>query len=157
MITQNGILLLGDHQIRLLYSRRANDRLVARLVAEKEGIIKTKIEPTADGRDQAEAFNALRRDIEIRLDRILSDVPGEPMPPAKFGDSPASLVVKPPTPVVQPPAPGRCGSGGSRRPLAPPPPPAEAGDADRIMIHNEGPPAYGVAVREWRTSDEKRG
>lgn len=163
VVTQNGFLLLGDHDIRLLYSRRGNDRIVARLVAEKEGVIKTKIEPKADGRDQAEAFNALRRDIEIRLDKILSEVPGE---------SSASSSTKVDAPAVQSPAspsaPRRGGAGGcsgmARRPLAPAPAPVDAAqrsdgesDADRIMIHNEGPPAYGVAVREWRTTDEKKG
>lgn len=145
VITQNGTLLLGDHEIRLLYSRRGNDRIVARLVAEKDGVIKTKIEPSTDGRDQAEAFNALRRDVEIRLDRILTEVPGESAPPSKVEtpSSPSS---------AQPPAPRRCGSGVARRPLAPPP---EGADADRIMIHNEGPPAYGVAVKEWKTDEKK--
>lgn len=124
-------------------------------MAEKEGIIKTKIEPAADGRDQAEAFNALRRDIEMRLDRILCDVPGENASPPlqKKVDTPSS-------PSAPAQAPRRCGSNGvSRRPLAPPPqsPVLDAGEADRIMIHNEGPPAYGVAVREWKTNEEKKG
>lgn len=121
-------------------------------MAEKDGVIKTKIEPSADGRDQAEAFNALRRDIEIRLDRILCEVPGD--------SSAASGITSPSSPTSQSSAPRRCGSSVSRRPLATPPVQQgelEENDVDRIMVHNQGPPAYGVAVREWKTSDEKRG
>lgn len=154
VLTQNGALLLGEHQIRLLYSRRANnDRIVARLVAEKDGVITTKIEPAGDGRDQAEAFNALRRDVEVRLDRILCEVPGESPPPTAKGGTTLSMA-------GQAPAQERRESGAARRPMAAPP--VQRGEqveseADRIMINNEGPPAYGVAVKEWKSGDEKRG
>jgi len=58
-----------------LYSRKENDRIVARIVAEKDGVIKAKAEPESDGKDQAEAFKALRKDIEVKLEHILANVP----------------------------------------------------------------------------------
>ncbi|KAK5173827.1 uncharacterized protein LTR77_002508 [Saxophila tyrrhenica] len=83
VLTQNGRLLnLEQHDFRLLYSRRENDRLVARIVAEREGIIKAQIEPHEDGKDQAEAFKALRRHVELALDKYLKDVPGASNLPA---------------------------------------------------------------------------
>lgn len=51
--------------------------MVARIVAEKDGRIQAKIEPVGDGKDQKEAFRALKRHIEMLLDRILQDVPSD--------------------------------------------------------------------------------
>jgi hypothetical protein len=75
VITRNGALDLSGYDFRLLYSRRENDRVVARIVAEKEGIIAAKVEPETDGETQLQAFRALRKDVEIKLDRILEEVP----------------------------------------------------------------------------------
>lgn len=51
-------------------------RLVATLVAiDDKGAIKVKIEPEADGRDVPEAFRAFKKDVEMRLERLLRDVP----------------------------------------------------------------------------------
>ncbi|KAI6824118.1 hypothetical protein KC340_g10788 [Hortaea werneckii] len=55
---------------------RDNDRLVARIVAKKDGVIHAKIEPGNDGKDQKEAFRALKRHVEMELDVILDQVPG---------------------------------------------------------------------------------
>ena len=44
-------------------------------MAVKDGVIRAKIEPALDGTDQKEAFYALRKDIEVKLDRILQSVP----------------------------------------------------------------------------------
>lgn len=75
--TQNGLIDLEDHDFRILYARPVenDDRIVARLVAVKDGVIKAKIEPRADGKDQREAFLAFKKDVEVRLDRILQGVP----------------------------------------------------------------------------------
>jgi hypothetical protein len=75
--TQNGAINLDDHDFRIVYSRRGEneDRIVARLVAIKDGVMQTKIEPRADGKDQAEALKALRKDVEIKLDQILESIP----------------------------------------------------------------------------------
>ncbi|KAK3640132.1 hypothetical protein LTR56_005544 [Elasticomyces elasticus] len=77
VITNNGHINLQKYTFRLLFARREDDRLVARIVAELDGIIRAKIEPDADGKDQAEAFNALRRDVETKLEKILRAVPSE--------------------------------------------------------------------------------
>lgn len=77
VMTNNGQLDLQDHNFRLLYSRRENDRVVARIVARKEGVIEAKVEPDADGKDQPEAFRALRKHVEVKLEHILQNVPGE--------------------------------------------------------------------------------
>ena len=60
-----------------MYSRRGEngERIVARIVAVKEGIIKAKIEPEADGENQAEAMKAFRRDVEVKLDQLLQTIP----------------------------------------------------------------------------------
>jgi hypothetical protein len=34
-----------------------------------------KVEPEADGRNVAEAFRAFKRDVEVKLERLLRDVP----------------------------------------------------------------------------------
>lgn len=77
--TSNGLRNLDDHDFQLLYARRATgnskDRMIARIVAVKDGVIRAKIEPEEDGEDQLQAFSALRKDIEVKLDRILMTVP----------------------------------------------------------------------------------
>ncbi|KAI7558015.1 hypothetical protein KC316_g13366 [Hortaea werneckii] len=57
VLTQNGQIILSDHELVLLYARRENDRLIARIVAKKDGVINAKIEP-------------------MELDVILNHVPG---------------------------------------------------------------------------------
>lgn len=76
VLTQNGQISLSDHELLLLYARRASDRLVARIVAKKDGVIHAKIEPVNDGNDQKEAFRALKHHVEMELDVILDHVPG---------------------------------------------------------------------------------
>ncbi|GAB1732271.1 hypothetical protein NU195Hw_Modified_385t1 [Hortaea werneckii] len=76
VLTQNGQSSLSDHELVLLYARRENERLIARIVAKKDGVIHAKIEPVNDGKDQKEAFRALKRHVEIELDAILDHVPG---------------------------------------------------------------------------------
>ncbi|RMX92101.1 hypothetical protein D0867_14708 [Hortaea werneckii] len=76
VLTQNGQISLSDHELLLLYARRESDRLVARIVAKKDGVIHAKIEPVNDGNDQKEAFRALKRHVEMELDVILNHVPG---------------------------------------------------------------------------------
>ncbi|TKA72331.1 hypothetical protein B0A55_06749 [Friedmanniomyces simplex] len=77
VITNNGKTNLQTYKFRLLFSRRENDRLVARIVAELDGVIRAKIEPEEDGKIQAEAFGQLRRHVETRLEKILRDVPSD--------------------------------------------------------------------------------
>ncbi|KAM0695486.1 hypothetical protein Q7P36_005845 [Cladosporium allicinum] len=51
-------------------------RLLATLVAiDEKGVITVKVEPEADGRNVAEAFRAFKRDVEVKLERLLRDVP----------------------------------------------------------------------------------
>ncbi|KAI7464841.1 hypothetical protein KC351_g15272 [Hortaea werneckii] len=45
VLTQNGHISLSDHELVLLYARRENERLIARIVAKEDGIIHAKIEP----------------------------------------------------------------------------------------------------------------
>ncbi|KAF2102787.1 hypothetical protein NA57DRAFT_71772 [Rhizodiscina lignyota] len=75
--TNNGLVNLEDHEFKLLYSRREDrdDHLIARIVAIKDGVIDAKIEPLMDGEDQVQAFKALRKDVEIKLDRLLQQIP----------------------------------------------------------------------------------
>lgn len=92
MLTQNGQISLSDHELLLLYARRESDRLVARIVAKKDGVIHSKIEPVNDGNDQKEAFRARKRHVEMELDVILSHVPGANAAASKnFAASDASL------------------------------------------------------------------
>ncbi|KAI7351048.1 hypothetical protein KC320_g5206 [Hortaea werneckii] len=57
VLTQNGQVSLSDHELVLPYARRENERLIARIVAKKDGVIHAKIEP-------------------MELDAILDHVPG---------------------------------------------------------------------------------
>ena len=154
VLSQNGTLDLKDHDIRLLYSRRDNDRIVARIVSEREGVIKAQVEPSRDGKDQAEAFLALRRHVEIKLDYILKDVPGASDRFRDDDDDGSNTVAGPSrsahTPATSPPmSPSR---EIARRPLQ-----LETQNQGRnITSPIEAPPAYGKAVKEWRT-DEKSG
>lgn len=50
---------------------------MARVVALKDGVIKAKVEPEADGNDQAEAMRAFRRDVEVKLERLLQSIPSD--------------------------------------------------------------------------------
>ena len=106
--TQNGIIDLDDHDFKLLYSRRGenNERVVARLVAIKDGIIKAKIEPQADGENQAEAFKAFRKDVEVQLEQILQSVPSGSSSTATGSSGVTSLV-----PADAPPAYSNSGVG----------------------------------------------
>lgn len=87
VITNNGQVPLNEHQFRLLYSRTENDDVKARIVAVKGGTqrIEAKIESSAGGANQMEAFKLLRAEVEMKLERILSAVPtgvdGIPQPP----------------------------------------------------------------------------
>ncbi|RMY98388.1 hypothetical protein D0860_08522 [Hortaea werneckii] len=74
---------LSDHELVLLYARRENERLIARIVAKKDGVIHAKIEPVSDGKDQKEAFRALKRHVEMELDVIMDHVPGASMAASK--------------------------------------------------------------------------
>ena len=125
VITQNGTVDLSEHSFRMLYSRRDNERLLAIIVAEKDGAITAKIQPTRDGKDQLEAFKELRREVELRLNRILLDIPsvgdathaslaGLSNPPSKGARIPAGAPAVParpqdprvagPGPMDEPPA-----------------------------------------------------
>ena len=44
-------------------------------MAFEDGTIRAKIEPFAGGRTQRDAFLALKRTVEIQLDRLLQSVP----------------------------------------------------------------------------------
>ena len=51
-------------------------RVLATLVAiDETGVIRVKIASETDGRDVAEAFRAFKKDVEIKLERLLSEVP----------------------------------------------------------------------------------
>ena len=51
-------------------------RVLATLVAiDETGVIRVKIAPETDGRDVAEAFRAFKKDVEIKLERLLREVP----------------------------------------------------------------------------------
>lgn len=72
--TSNGALDLSGADYRLFYSRREtreDAHLFASIVALKDGVIVAKIEPYVGGKDQREAFLALRKDVEVKLDGIL--------------------------------------------------------------------------------------
>ena len=98
--------------------------------------MKTKIEPGDDGKDQVEAFGALRRDIEIRLDRILSEVPGDTSPSTHIG------------------VPTSPGAGPSTRPVLPARPMAPT--QREGSMSTPAPPPYGSAVREWRSEEPEK-
>lgn len=51
-------------------------RVLATLVAiDETGVIRVKIASDTDGRDVAEAFRAFKKDVEIKLERLLMEVP----------------------------------------------------------------------------------
>jgi hypothetical protein len=55
-------------------------RLLATLVAiDETGVIRVKIASEEDGRDVAEAFRAFKKDVEIKLENLLSEVPNGPV------------------------------------------------------------------------------
>ena len=147
VLSQNGAIDLNNHEFRLLYSRRGNDRLVARIVAEQEGIVKAQIEPAADGKDQAQAFVALRRHIEMRLDEVLSEVPGASTSKAtRYTDEEDDMPRRQSI--------GRTTSGVSQ-PGSPIRLVSSAQDHVQIQAPNDAPPAYGKAVKEWKIDEKK--
>jgi hypothetical protein len=110
-------------------------------VAEREGIIKAQVEPVEGGKDQADAFKALRRHIEMALDRILSSVPGA----AGLPQSGSPLAIAGPSArPSEPMSPQR-----PQRLIEPQSPGRESGAQD-------APPAYGKAVKEWRSLDDSK-
>jgi hypothetical protein len=55
-------------------------RVLATLVAiDEAGVIRVKIASERDGRDVAEAFRAFKKDVEIKLEKLLSEVPSGPV------------------------------------------------------------------------------
>ncbi len=136
VISANGAMDLRGHDFRLLYSRRDNGRVVARLVAEKEGKIESQIEPNADGESQGEAFLALRRHVEVQLDQILCHVPGSSVPHQYFDGEE-----------------GRQLGGPSRSNTIKSDNGAEATSPRQLT---DAPPAYGNAVKEWKTNEKKK-
>lgn len=50
--------------------------MLATLVAiDETGVIRVKIASETDGRDVAEAFRAFKKDVEIKLEKLLREVP----------------------------------------------------------------------------------
>ena len=150
VLSQNGTINLENHEIRLLYSRRENDRIVARIVSEKEGIVKAQIAPRADGKDQVEAFKALRKHVELCLERILRDVPGASMP---YRDDLENGVMAGPSrsPHVSPVA-----SPIQQSPIMATQRIEQSASPGRNGVPMDAPPAYGKAVKEWRSGDEEK-
>lgn len=147
VLSQNGAIDLSMHNCRLLYSRRDNDRMVARIVAEKDGIVKAQVAARDDGKDQNEAFKALRKHVERCLDSILKDVPGSSYNGERvdfLSAGPSRRTME--SGVACPVSPRRTDSSTTQRP---------AGQG-LGQVPVDAPPAYGKAVRDWRsTNDEK--
>ena len=120
--------------------------MVARIVAEKEGVVKAQVAARDGGKDQNEAFKALRKHVERCLDSILKDVPGS-FYDGNHDDAGAGPSRRPmESGIVSPTSPRR----------------ADSGVVQRLPSHGisqvpvEAPPAYGKAVRDWRSNDEKK-
>ncbi|SMR62755.1 unnamed protein product [Zymoseptoria tritici ST99CH_3D1] len=77
LLRQCNLLNFDALTVKLLYSRRTDDRLVATLIVvdSVQDKIQAKVEPSEDGKDQAEAFLAFRRYVEVRLYELLQSVP----------------------------------------------------------------------------------
>lgn len=75
VISNNGGKGLENHDFKLLFSRKPNDRMVATLVAMKMGVIEAKIESRLDGKDQADAFRSFKKHVELRLNELLETIP----------------------------------------------------------------------------------
>ncbi|SMQ54472.1 unnamed protein product [Zymoseptoria tritici ST99CH_3D7] len=77
LLRQCNLLNFDALTVKLLYSRRTDDRLVATLIVvdSVQDKIRAKVEPSEDGKDQAEAFLAFRRYVEVRLYELLQSVP----------------------------------------------------------------------------------
>lgn len=125
--------------------------MVARIVAEKEGVVKAQIAPRDDGKDQVEAFKALRKHVEMMLDQILQDVPGA-VPNGKaelaFGTGSSRSPTNSPTAPSLPPARQSSGRLVSS--------PEHQEPQGRVALPMDAPPAYGKAVREWRSSNDEK-
>jgi len=80
-------------------------RVLATLVAiDETGVIRVKIASETDGRDVAEAFRAFKKDVEIKLEKLLSDVPSGPVAvQGREGERAMQRVSVPATPVVSRP------------------------------------------------------
>jgi len=67
---------LGVSRYRLLFSRTENDRYVAQVLQQRpDGVMSAKIAPPGDAADRAEAFLALKKEVERRLDGVLRNIP----------------------------------------------------------------------------------
>lgn len=116
-MSENGKIDLEEHDFRLLYSRREGneDRIIARIVAIKDNVIRAKIEPIADGEDQTEAFKAFKRDVEVQLDRILQKIPNGSEGLESPGSAAAATSSSGRGPADAPPAYSSAGAGGGDR------------------------------------------
>jgi hypothetical protein len=147
VLSQNGKINLEGHDVRLIYSRRDNDRMVARIVAEQEGVVKAQVAARDDGKDQNEAFLALRKHVERSIDSILKDVPGASYNGGKedMGSGPVKDNME--GGIASPVSPRRSGSGVTQR--------SPVQGFNPLPV--DAPPAYGKAVKDWRSgNDEKR-
>ena len=146
MLSQNGSINLENHDVRLLYSRRENDRLVARIIAEQEGVVKAQVVARDDGKDQDQAFQQLRTHVERTLDTILKDVPGASYSGGKT-DVGGGLNRAPMES-------GRISACGPSSPTR-----TTSGNVQRQEIQPvpiEAPPAYGKAVRNWKNGHDEK-
>ncbi|KXT07111.1 hypothetical protein AC578_2338 [Pseudocercospora eumusae] len=101
VISNNGKKALENHDFKLLFSRKPNDRMVATLVAMKMGVIEAKIEPALDGKDQADAFRSFKKHVELRLNELLETIPDAATAPAA-GPSVMSAAAKAAVPDLPP-------------------------------------------------------
>ncbi|KJX94706.1 hypothetical protein TI39_contig4163g00003 [Zymoseptoria brevis] len=73
LLRQCNLLNFDALNVKLLYSRRPNGRLVATLIVVDSFQYKivAKVEPKEDGVDQGEAFLEFKRYVEVRLHELL--------------------------------------------------------------------------------------
>ena len=134
------------HDVRILYSRRDDDRLVARIVAEYGGIVKAQVAARDGGKDQNEAFKALRKHVERCLDSILKDVPGSSYDGNHKDDGAGPSRRPMESGIVSPTSPRRTDSGVLQRP--------PSHGISQVPV--DAPPAYGKAVRDWRSGNDDK-